>query len=102
VVVHASIEPEPSGRVIFESMSCGIPVVASCFGGPREFIDDGVDGFICDPNVPAEISDRVCRLLEDERLRIDMGTKAQEKIARIHNKAAYAAQVERVYLDALK
>ncbi len=102
VVVHASIHPEPSGRVIFESMSCGTPVIASCYGGPKEFIDDGIDGYICDPKVPEQISNRLMTLLCDQSLRREMGSKAQEKILRVHNKRAYASSIERVYAQSLE
>jgi glycosyltransferase involved in cell wall biosynthesis len=102
VVVHASIHPEPSGRVIFESMSCGTPVIASCYGGPKEFIEDGVDGYICDPKAPEQISVRLESLLSNPVLRKEVGLKAQDKISRLHNKKAYASSVERVYVDSIQ
>lgn len=101
IVVHASIEAEPSGRVIFEAMSCGVPVVASCYGGPKEFIDDGIDGYICDPLHPEQIAERVLTLLANASLRHLIGTRAQDKVDRMYNKAAYAAHVEQVYLRCL-
>jgi len=101
IVVHTSIEPEPSGRVIFEAMSCGVPVIASCYGGPKEFIDDGVDGYICDPLHPEQVAERILTLLANAPLRQTIGTRAQEKVDRLHNKAAYAARVEQVYLRCL-
>lgn len=101
VVAHTSVEPEPSGRVIFESMSCGIPVVASCLGGPKEFIDDGVDGYICDPRDTEVLAQRLGALLGDAGLRRTMGVKAQAKVAKLYNKDVYARMVEGVYLNSL-
>ena len=43
VVVHASVRPEPFGRVILEGMLLGKPVVATAAGGVPELIDDGRD-----------------------------------------------------------
>jgi glycosyltransferase involved in cell wall biosynthesis len=101
VVVHASITPEPSGRVIFEAMSYGIPVVASCNGGPPEFIDSGVDGYIVDPTDSQLLADRITELLADPELRRTMGARAEQKMATSYNKNVYARAVEDVYRKAL-
>ncbi len=102
VVVHASIEPEPSGRVIFEAMSVGVPVVASCFGGPKEFVDDGVDGFIVDPRNADQMANRIVSLLEDKVLRTRMGVAAEEKMSHLYNKTVYARRIEQVYEGAIQ
>ncbi|MBI3449033.1 MAG: glycosyltransferase [Acidobacteria bacterium] len=34
--LHYSLRPEPFGRVILESMACGVPVIAAAEGGPLE------------------------------------------------------------------
>jgi glycosyltransferase involved in cell wall biosynthesis len=41
VVVHASIEPEPFGRVIAEAMACARPVVWARGGGADEIVGEG-------------------------------------------------------------
>ena len=40
VVVHASVEPEPFGRVIAEAMACARPVVWARGGGADEIVGD--------------------------------------------------------------
>jgi glycosyltransferase involved in cell wall biosynthesis len=50
LVAHTSTAPEPFGRVIVEGMLCGKPVVASKAGGVVELIQDGINGFLFDPN----------------------------------------------------
>ena len=40
---------------IMESMSLGIPVIATDVGGVSEIVTDGVNGFLLPPNVSAEI-----------------------------------------------
>lgn len=36
--VHYSMRPEPFGRVVLESMACGVPVIAAAEGGPLEIL----------------------------------------------------------------
>lgn len=97
VLAHCSVAPEPSGRVIFEAMSYGVPVVASCHGGPREFVDSGVDGFVVDPEDTATLAGRIQSLLADEDLRTSFGARAREKVAAHYNKDVYARTIEGVY-----
>lgn len=97
LVAHASIEPEPSGRVIFESMSHGTPVVASNLGGPKEFIEHGVDGFIVDPHDSEQFAAAIGSLIEDDRLRKEFGAKAKCKMERDFNSALYAEKIQKIY-----
>jgi glycosyltransferase involved in cell wall biosynthesis len=48
-VVHASIEPEPFGRVIPEGMAARKPVIAAAGGGAVELIAEGEDGLLVPP-----------------------------------------------------
>jgi sucrose synthase len=41
---------EAFGLTVIEAMGSGLPVFATCFGGPLEIIEDGVNGFHIDPN----------------------------------------------------
>ena len=97
VVAHASIAPEPSGRVIFEAMDHGIPVVASDRGGPKEFIEDGVDGFIVDPTDAEAFAKRLVELLTDGERRRRMGDRARAKVRERYGKDPYAAAVMAAY-----
>ena len=65
---------EPFGLVLPEAMSCGLPVVAfDCTYGPADIITDGVDGYIiADRNIEL-FAQRVCQLISDYDLRVQMG-----------------------------
>ncbi len=64
---------------VIESMSCGIPVVATDVGGVSEALDSSC-GFICKPKDHVEIGKRVVELLQNEELRIQMGMNARKKV----------------------
>ena len=65
---------EPFGLVLPEAMSCGLPVVAfNCPYGPADIITDGVDGFLIEGRDIDVYADKVCRLMEDDDLRLKMG-----------------------------
>tara|TARA_B100000700_G_scaffold56104_1_gene60447 strand:- start:741 stop:1424 length:684 start_codon:yes stop_codon:yes gene_type:complete len=41
---------EAYGNVIVEALACGVPVIAYDRGGPGELIEDGLNGFLVQPN----------------------------------------------------
>lgn len=68
---------EPFGLVIPEAMSCGLPVVSfDCPYGPEEIITDGVDGFLVKNRNVEDFASKVCALIENQSLRIQMGQAA--------------------------
>ncbi|MBI4925288.1 MAG: glycosyltransferase family 4 protein [Bdellovibrio sp.] len=68
VLVHASIRPEPFGRVIIEAMACEVPVVCSAAGGVLEIVDNGKTGLLFSPGNAKEMAACVFKLLEDKEL----------------------------------
>lgn len=67
IVVHASITPEPFGRIILEAMALKKPVIASNMGGPKEIISNHIDGLLVDPRDTDELAKHICMLLENEK-----------------------------------
>ena len=65
---------EPFGLVLPEAMSCGLPVVAfDCPYGPADIITDVVDGFLIKNRNIDDYVNKVCLLIENEKLRCKMG-----------------------------
>lgn len=48
---------EAFGLTVVEAMTCGLPTFATCHGGPKEIIEDGVSGFHIDPYHPDKAAD---------------------------------------------
>ncbi len=101
VVVHASIKPEPFGRVITEAMAMKRPVVASAAGGPMEIIEDGRSGYLVPPGDHEALAARVVELLKDPSRAGEIGERAARDVARRFSADTHARMMEEVYDRAL-
>jgi glycosyltransferase involved in cell wall biosynthesis len=73
IVVHASTEPEPFGRVIAEAMACGRAVICSAAGGALELVTDGRDALTHEPGNYQALANRIAKLAQDADLRVRLG-----------------------------
>lgn len=55
---------EAFGLTVVEAMTCGLPIFATCHGGPAEIIVDGVSGFHIDPYHPDQAAAKMCDFFE--------------------------------------
>lgn len=83
---------------VLESMSCGIPVVATDVGGVTEALDENC-GFICKPKDYNEIGNKVIALLENEALRKQMGENARKRVIQNFTIDKFIAAYERIYKE---
>ncbi|RZJ35023.1 MAG: DUF3492 domain-containing protein [Flavobacterium sp.] len=81
---------------VLESMSCGIPVVATDVGGVTEAIDENC-GFICKPKDYEEIGSRVVELLQNEEMRARMGAYARKRVIDNFTIGKFIHEYEDVY-----
>jgi len=80
IMVLPSLAVETFSLALLESMSNGVPVIASRLGGAAEAICDGVDGFICPPRDLSELA-RLMESVVKERTNLKkMGSLAREKV----------------------
>ncbi|WP_044481831.1 glycosyltransferase family 4 protein [Paenibacillus antibioticophila] len=81
VVVVPSGQEEAFGLVNVEAMASGIPVIASDAGGIPEVVEHGHSGFLIpSEHLDGRLADGIVRLLNDEKLRRQMGTAGLEAI----------------------
>lgn len=91
------LEQEGFGIVFVEAAACGVPQVAGDSGGAAEAVLDGVTGYVlADPNDVNALSDRLARILDDDRLRASMSAASRERAVAEFDYDALAARLARV------
>lgn len=70
---------ETFGNVVQESLASGVPAVVVDQGGPRTVIEPGSTGLVARANDPADLAEKVGRLLTDAELRAAMGRAARRQ-----------------------
>lgn len=71
---------ESFGVSNLEAAACEVPQVASNIGGFPEIIEDGITGFLVEPQNPFAIAEKVTELINDESLRRKIGKAARKKV----------------------
>jgi trehalose synthase len=79
VVLQKSLA-EGFGLTVTEAMVKGRAVVASSVGGLRDQVTHGVDGLLADPHDLAEVRAALTTLLDDPRLRGELGERARASV----------------------
>jgi glycosyltransferase involved in cell wall biosynthesis len=77
---------ECGGAVVLEAMAMGLPVIATNWGGPQDYLDDGETGILVEPSEPEVfvegLSRALVRLGESPELRAKLGSKGRERVER--------------------
>jgi glycosyltransferase involved in cell wall biosynthesis len=75
---------EDYGYVTVEAFKAAKPVITTAdAGGVLEFVEDGVDGFVCAPDAPREMGARLDRLFRDRREARALGAAGQARVKAI-------------------
>ena len=82
-MANASVLVVPSlseglGRVIFEAMACGTPVIGSNIGGIPELITDEVTGFLVPPRDVGALAERLKWILKHPQKATQIGERARK------------------------
>lgn len=70
--------PEGHPWVMVESLAFSLPVIATDQGAIIESVIDGENGFVVKSNNPADIAEKLQRLIEDPSLRENMSKKSRQ------------------------
>jgi len=100
VMVHPSLY-ECGGMVILEAMAMELPVIATKWGGPAEYIEDGVSGILIEPssreNLIEDFTKNMFKLYHSPQLREQLGRKAKEHIYTCYDQEKQIDQLVSIY-----
>lgn len=83
---------------VIESMSAGVPVVATDVGGVTEALDD-MSGLICRPGDAEDVGKNVIKLLTDHSLREQMSKHARQRVLDNFTVQKFIKHYEDVYQE---
>jgi glycosyltransferase involved in cell wall biosynthesis len=78
--VAADGDQDTTPLVMSESMSAGVPVIASRLGGLAERIEPGVTGLLAEPDSAESLKDALRQALAEPGLLAECGLRARERI----------------------
>ncbi len=85
------------GIVMLEAMACGVPVVATKFGGPSEVMTHDHDGLLVDPTDLVAFGGALRALLSDPERRARMGSRARATVEQVYSWDASARRHRALY-----
>lgn len=97
IIVQPTVTQEPFSRVLMEAMAYGKPLVATNVGGTPEAVEDGVNGLLVPPNDPKSLAIAIVRLLQDDDLRAEMGSRSREILRERFDPELIAKKIVGVY-----
>ncbi len=84
IFVFSSIS-EGFPNALVEAMAAGLPVVSfDCNAGPRDLINNGLNGFLVPEGDVERLANTVKMLMKDESLRTDIGGEAKKISAKLN------------------
>ncbi len=102
LVLPSITRNEAFGLVQLEAMACGKPVVSTRLETGVEYVNkDGKTGFIVPPRNSKALADAINRLLEDDKLRYQMGIEGRRRVESKFTKERMARETLKLYKEVL-
>lgn len=97
IVVHASTDPEPFGRVIIEAMALTKPVIATKGGGASEILEHGVTGVLIEPSDSKLLASTLMELINDTDKRWFLAKNAHRRVNECFSIDANVEKISEIY-----
>ncbi len=101
-LVVPSLSMEPFGLVAIEAMSHGLPVIASNIGGLPEVVDEGITGFLFEPDNSEQLASNIELLWNNIDLCNQMGWAGRKKALHEYSEDVYYKRLIAIYKKAIQ
>ena len=79
ILIHTSTSFDSLPTVLIEAARSGIPSIASSLGGGNEIVDNGITGFVFDPNKDGDLMNAIEKCIGDPYALLEMGEAARKR-----------------------
>ena len=94
ILIIPSIWREPTGQVILEGMTAGIPIIHTGVGGTREILKEGENCLLFSPDNQQDLADRIVRLSQDRKLYAQLSRAGKQTVRERFNLAKMVLEIE--------
>lgn len=96
LILPSHEKTEGMGRVLFEAMACGTPVIATNVKGVREAVT-GATGILIPEKSPNNIAVAVYKYFNDENFRVQAAIESRKRALEVFDISIHARNVEKFY-----
>jgi glycosyltransferase involved in cell wall biosynthesis len=97
ILIHASIDPEPFGRVLLEGMALKKPLVGANGGAVPEIVEEGVSGLTFIPGDPESLAAAISTIASDRERMRRMGDIGYRRLMERFHIRQNLESTERIY-----
>jgi len=97
ILIHASIDPEPFGRVLLEGMALKKPLVGANGGAVPEIVEEGVSGLTFIPGDPESLAAAISSIASDRSRMKRMGEMGYLRLMERFHIRQNLESTERIY-----
>ena len=83
-------------------MACGLPVVITDYGNNREWVEDGINGFVVPLRNPEALASKIIYLLHNEEKRGKFGQANRQTIEQRMNQEKEMGRMEKLYNELIE
>ncbi|MFH1305063.1 MAG: glycosyltransferase [Candidatus Omnitrophota bacterium] len=95
-------QAEPFGRVLIEAMAMGLPVVATRSGGAPEIVEDGVTGFLVQPDDVNSTKGAIVRIVQDRQRSKERGAAGRKRVEKVFTSEENVKRTQEIYLSLIR
>lgn len=102
VYVSTSLSDAGIAASTAEAMSCGLPVIVTDVADNKEWVEDGITGFVVPTKDPKLLAEKIIYLLQNENVRKKFGKISRKIIEERNNYYKEMGKMEKIYKELVR